>query len=79
MPRGRLQRGVCGRIAFTWYLFQNKKDVQVRLLLHCMSFFCCRYFVLPMLTLEGLIAVISLVLTAFGLGYAVGSNNKAQK
>ena len=32
-----------------------------------------------MLTLEGLIAVISLVLTAFGLGYAVACNNKAQK
>lgn len=29
-----------------------------------------------MLTLEGLIAVISLVLTAFGLGYAIGNNNK---
>lgn len=27
-----------------------------------------------MLTLEGFIAVISLVLTAFGLGYAIGSN-----
>ncbi len=32
-----------------------------------------------MLTLEGLIAVVSLVLTAFGLGYAIGSNNKTQK
>ena len=34
-----------------------------------------------MLTIEGLIAVISLVLTAFGLGYAIGSkdNNKMQK
>lgn len=32
-----------------------------------------------MLTLEGLIAVIGLVLTAFGLGYAVGSNHKTQK
>ena len=31
-----------------------------------------------MLTLEGLIAVVSLVLTAFGLGYAMG-NDKAQK
>ena len=31
-----------------------------------------------MLTIEGLIAVISLCLTAFGLGYAIGSN-KAQK
>ncbi len=34
-----------------------------------------------MLTIEGLIAVISLVLTAFGLGYAIGSkdNDKTQK
>lgn len=32
-----------------------------------------------MLTLEGLIAVVSLVLTAFGLGYAIGSNDKTQK
>ncbi len=31
-----------------------------------------------MLTIEGLIAVISLCLTAYGLGYTVGSN-KAQK
>lgn len=31
-----------------------------------------------MLTLEGLIAAISLCLTAFGLEYAIGSN-KAQK
>lgn len=31
-----------------------------------------------MLTLEGLIAVIGLCLTAFGVGYAIGSNN-AQK
>jgi hypothetical protein len=29
---------------------------------------------LPMITMEGLIAVISLVLTAFGLGYTIGSN-----
>ncbi|MFQ9514362.1 MAG: hypothetical protein ACLRZ9_00900 [Eubacterium sp.] len=28
-----------------------------------------------MLTIDGLIAVISLCLTAFGLGYAIGSNN----
>ena len=28
-----------------------------------------------MLTLEGLIAVISLCLTAFGLGYSIGSNH----
>ena len=28
-----------------------------------------------MLTIEGLIAVISLVLTAFGLGYAIGSKD----
>ena len=34
-----------------------------------------------MLTVEGLPAVISLVLTAFGLGYAIGSmdNHKTQK
>lgn len=34
-----------------------------------------------MLTLEGLIAIISLSLTAFGLGYPLGSkdNNKLQK
>lgn len=32
-----------------------------------------------MLTIEGLIAVISLVLAAFGLGYAIGCNNKEQK
>ena len=34
-----------------------------------------------MLTIEELIAVISLVLTAFGLGYAIGSkdNHKTQK
>ena len=34
-----------------------------------------------MLTLEGLIGIASLVLTAFGLGYAIGSkdNNKTQK
>ena len=34
-----------------------------------------------MLTMEGLIAVVSLCLTAFGLGYTIGSkdNNKAQK
>lgn len=30
---------------------------------------------MPMLTLEGLIAVISLCLTAFGVGYAIGSNH----
>ncbi len=34
-----------------------------------------------MLTIKGLIAVISLVLTAFGLGYSIGNkdNNKTQK
>ncbi len=34
-----------------------------------------------MLTLEGLIAVISLCLTSFGLGYSIGSkdNDKPQK
>ena len=31
-----------------------------------------------MMTIEGLIAVVSLVLTAFGLGYSIGSN-KSQK
>ena len=35
--------------------------------------------VLPMLTIEGLIAVISLALTAFGLGYAIGRNSKTQE
>ena len=35
----------------------------------------------PMLTIEGLIAVLSLCLTAFGLGYAIGGkdNDKIQK
>lgn len=32
-----------------------------------------------MLTIESLIAVISLVLTAFGLGYSIGSNHNSQK
>ncbi len=32
-----------------------------------------------MLTIEGLIAVISLCLTCFSLGYSLGRNNKAQK
>lgn len=32
-----------------------------------------------MLTFEGLIAVVSLCLTAFGLGYAIGNNDKTQK
>ncbi len=32
-----------------------------------------------MITIEGLIAVISLVLTAFGLGYTIGYNDKTQK
>ena len=34
-----------------------------------------------MLTLEGLIAAISLCLTAFGLGYSIGSkdNHKSQR
>ena len=31
-----------------------------------------------MMTIEGLIAVVSLVLTAFDLGYSIGSN-KSQK
>ncbi len=31
-----------------------------------------------MVTIEGFIAVVSLVLTAFGLGYSLGSN-KSQK
>ncbi|MCI8780500.1 MAG: transmembrane 9 family protein [Lachnospiraceae bacterium] len=33
---------------------------------------------LPFTTIEGLIAVISLCLTSFGLGYTIGSN-KSQK
>ena len=33
---------------------------------------------IAMISIEGLIAVISLVLTAFGLGYTIGSN-KSQK
>lgn len=33
---------------------------------------------IAMMTIEGLIAVVSLVLTAFGLGYTIGSN-KSQK
>ncbi|MGN1147294.1 MAG: hypothetical protein ACI4TB_02660 [Lachnospiraceae bacterium] len=33
---------------------------------------------IAMMTIESLIAVVSLVLTAFGLGYAMG-NNKSQK
>lgn len=32
-----------------------------------------------MLTIEGLIAVISLVLTTFGLGYSIGHNNYHKK
>lgn len=32
-----------------------------------------------MMTIEGLIAVIGLAVTCFGLGYTIGSNNKAQK
>ena len=32
-----------------------------------------------MLTIESLIAVISLVLTAFGLGYSIGSNHTSKK
>lgn len=32
-----------------------------------------------MMTIDGLIAVVSLVLTAFGLEYTIGSNNKSQK
>ena len=31
-----------------------------------------------MMTIEGLIAVVSLVLTAFGLGYTSGSNKSQQ-
>ena len=33
---------------------------------------------IAMMTIEGLIAVVSLVLTAFGLGYTIGSN-RSQK
>ena len=32
-----------------------------------------------MLTIDSLIAVISLTLTAFGLGYSIGSNDKHKK
>ncbi len=32
-----------------------------------------------MMTIECLIAVVSLVLTAFGLGYTIGYNSKTQK
>ena len=32
-----------------------------------------------MLTIESLIAVISLCLTCFGLGYSLGRNSKTQK
>lgn len=32
-----------------------------------------------MLTIEGLIAVIGLVIAAFGLGYSIGNNHKSQK
>lgn len=32
-----------------------------------------------MLTLEGLIAVIGLVLTAYGLGYTIGKDNSHKK
>jgi hypothetical protein len=38
----------------------------------------CERGMIAMMTIEGLIAVISLVLTAFGLGYTIGSN-KSQK
>ena len=31
---------------------------------------------MPMITLDGFMAVISLVLTCIGLGYAIGSNTK---
>ena len=34
---------------------------------------------MPMMTLEGLIAVIGMAVTCFGLGYTIGSNNKTQK
>ena len=32
-----------------------------------------------MLTIDSLLAVIGFAFTAFGLGYAIGSNNKSQK
>ncbi len=32
-----------------------------------------------MLTIEGLITVLSFMLSAFGLGYAIGRNGKTQK
>jgi hypothetical protein len=41
-----------------------------------LSFYGLHFVFFP---LECLIAVVSLVLTAFGLGYAIGSNHKAQK
>ena len=39
----------------------------------------CQKGGLQMLTIEGLIAVISLVLTAFGLGYAIGRNSNTRE
>ena len=33
---------------------------------------------MPTMTIEGLIAVIILAVTCFGLGYTIGSNNKAK-
>lgn len=32
-----------------------------------------------MMTIEGLVAVLSLCLTAFGVGYTIGSNNKHKR
>ncbi len=32
-----------------------------------------------MLTIEGLVAVFSLILAAFGLGYTIGHNDRTQK
>lgn len=32
-----------------------------------------------MLTIEGLIAVVALSMTAYGLGYMMGNNDKTQK
>ena len=32
-----------------------------------------------MMTIEGLIAMFSLVLTAFGLGYTIGNNDRTKK
>lgn len=54
-------------------------DCDPLLLIEIHSIFCFGNLyergMIAMITTESLIAVISLVLTAFGLGYAIGSNN----